>query len=446
MLRPLFSVCVGVSAVAAGVGGFTQSGAQSAPMRVAVAVSTPQLSQLLGFSNGAVIRVDPNSLQPLPGAKLQVGSGGCAGRNGGTACWANPPWSASPNGQRLAVARNGTSAVEIIDATRLQVLASVPIGGGSIGALAWLTPNRVLGLQEGPGGGQRLLVLDLPSRRVVARRALGGSVQRLSVAGRQLALLVSPAQKIGLARLAVASATGAVRFVQLGEIRAGSKVLATKVAIQIDTQLPGLAVDPRSGHAFVVDEGRIGDIGLAPLSVSYHALRPRTLFLSRLVNWLQPAAAAKEFSGHVREARWLGGGLLAVSGADTAQGQTQPAGLLLIDTGNGSVRTIDRDVTSFDLADDLLLATGERSESGHAVGIGLRAYGFDGGKRFQVLDGQPAWLGLAYGGRAYVGVSGQDPLTILDLAAGDVVGERTQTLPTLLLGEGAGWWQQPISP
>jgi hypothetical protein len=49
-------------------------------------------------------------------------------------------------------------------------------------------------------------------------------------------------------------------------------------------------------------------------------------------------------------------------------------------------------------------------------------------------------LAQLYGGRAYVGISGQQSLRIVDLATGSVLATRQQPLPWLLLGDGAGWW------
>lgn len=432
MLRSMLVVTIALAVVASGADAHQRASAQSPPARDAASVS--QLPELLGFANGAIVRVDPDSLQALAGARIRVGSGGCAARYGGTACWSAPPWAAAPDRQRLAVARNDASSVELIDARTLRVLARIPISGGSIGALSWLGGNRLLAVQEVGGERQRLLVLDPAKRRVVARHPLNGSVQRLALAGHRLVLVLSPVQRIGPARIAVASATGAVRVVPLAQIRAGSKVLGTGSQFAFETQLPGLAVDSVGGHAFVVDAGRVADVDLARLTVSYHPLSRQT------------AAATKEVSGHERDAVWLGGGTLAVSGSDTTRDQTRPAGLLAIDTRTWNVRTLNPDATSVELADNLLLASGERPDAGKAVGIGLVAYRLDGSRRFQVLDGQPVWLALAYGGRAYVGVSGEDPLTIVELASGAVGGQQTRSPPTLLLGRGAGWWQQPITP
>jgi hypothetical protein len=324
----------------------------------------------------------------------------------------------------------------------MRVTANVRVNGGAIGALAWLAPDRVLAVQEIPGERQRLIAVDLVKRRVATRRALGGSVQGLERTAHELVMLLAPRQSIGPARIAVADPRGAVRFVQLQRILAGSKLLGTGSNHRVDTELPGLAVDPESRRAFVVTGSLAAEIDLRNLAVSYHTLEHKPSFLSRLWNWLEPAAVAKQWNGHVREARWLGDDLVAVSGTDTEESRMQPAGMLVVDTRGWSVRTIDRGATWFEVAGDALLAMGDGwdATTERATGIGFVAYGFDGGKRFQVFDGQLAWLALVYGGRAYVGISGQEELRAIDLATGSVVTTLRQPLPWLLLGSGAGWW------
>jgi hypothetical protein len=246
-------------------------------------------------------------------------------------------------------------------------------------------------------------------------------------------MLLAPAQAIGPARIAVADSRGAVRFVRLERILAGSKLLGTGSDHRVDARLPGLALDPQSRRAFVVDKGVAAEIDLRTLAVSYHTLERPASFLSRPWNRLGPLAPAKQVRGHVRQAHWLGNSLLAFSGTDTDQSRMQPAGLLVADAHEWSVRTIDRDATSFEVAGDALLAMGER--------IGLAAYGFDGGKRFQQFDGRQAWLAQVYGGRAYVGISGEQTLRVIDLTAGSVVATQEQPLPWLLLGDGGGWYE-----
>jgi hypothetical protein len=358
---------------------------------------------------------------------------------GGTACWSIPPWTVSSNGERLAVARNDASSLRLVDVGRMRVTANVRVEGGAIGALAWLAPGRALAIQEIPGERQRLLAVDLVKRRVAARHALRGSVQQLARTPQELVMLLAPAQGIGPARIAVADRRGAVGFVRLDRILAGSKLLGTGSDHRVETRLPGLAVDPERRRAFVVDRRVAAEIDLRSLAVSYHTLEGQVSFMSRL----EPATATKQVSGYVREARWLGGDRLAISGTDTEQGQMQPAGLLVMNTRSWSVRMIDRGATSFEVAGDVLLAVGGSwdAATGRTTGIGLAAYGVDGGKQFQLLEGQQVWLAQVYGGRAYVGIAGKDDaLRIVDLATGSVVATRQQPLPWLLIGGGAGWW------
>ena len=444
MFRASLAASLGLLIVAAlGVVGSAQPEARSSP--ATIAAPAPQLSRLVGFIDARLVLVNPETLRPLPGKGIAVGSGGCASRQGGSACWSNPPWTVSPDGARLALARNDLSSLQVVDAGRLRVTASVRLSGGPIGALAWLTRGRMLALEEVAGERQRLVVVDLATKRVLARRPLGGSVLLLGRTPQELVMLLSPAQAIGAARIAVADRQGRVRFVRLERILAGSKLLGTGSDHRVDSRLPGLAVDPQGRRAFVVAQGLAAEVDLRTLAVSYHSLERPPSLLSRLWNWLEPVAHAKQVSGYHRKARWLGSDLIAVSGTDTENGRYQPAGLLVIDTRSWSVRTIDRGAMGFEVAGDALLATGGSwdAASQRNVGIGVASYGIEGEKRFQLFDGQQTWVALVYGGRAYVGYVGtaaQEPLRIVELATGRVVGMRQQPLPWLLLGAGSGWW------
>lgn len=402
-----------------------------------------QLAELLAFVDGKLVRLDPETLRSLPGPGIAVGPGGCAPRSGGTACWSNPAWTISPDATRIAVARNDRSAVQLVKAAGMRVAGSVRwrFESGSVGALAWLAPKRIVGIQEAFAESQRVVAFDLATKRIVARRALGGKVIQLGRTAREFVLLVAPAESIGTARLAVVDARGGVRFVQLPEVPVGSKLLGTGSDHRVDMRTPGLTVDPLGRRAFVVTDGLVAEVDLRTLAVSYHSLEEPRSLLARLWNWLEPAAEAKQVSGYHRQARWLGNDLIAVSGSDTEQGRYRPAGLHLVDTRTWSVRTIDRGATGFEVAGDTLLATGWSVDEAtkRTVGIGVAAYGMDGEKRFQLLDGQHAWVALVHDGRAYVDVGGE-PLRIVDLSTGRVVGTREQPLPALLLGTGSGWW------
>jgi hypothetical protein len=385
---------------------------------------------LLGMVQGAALelaRIDPQTLQPVAGPRVVVGSGGCASRNGGEACWTVPPWTFSPDGTLLAVARNagaGTPSLRIVDVAGMRVTDDVPVSGGVVGGLVWLRRARLLALQERCcSEAQRLLVVDLSSRRVVARRSLGGSVEQIGSTRDALVVLVAPAHSIGAARLAVVTPRGAVRVVRLKGVLAGTKLVSAS-PYRARVHRPGLALNPDGATAFVVDEATVAKIDLRSLAVSYHTF-------SR-----SPAAHVKVFDGPTRVARWVGGGIIAVSGIDGLGTSIRPFGLDLLDTRSWTAKTIDPGATGFVLTGESLLATGSS--------VGLSAYDLNGKKRFQLFDGQSAWVSQVYGGVAYVGIAGADaarrPLQAVDLTAGRVVGERADPLPWLVLATASGWW------
>jgi hypothetical protein len=323
----------------------------------------------------------------------------------------------------------------------MRTTANVRVQGGAIGAVAWLAPGRLLAVQEAPGEGQRLLAIDVAARRVVARTTLGGSVLQLAKTGRGLAMLIAPARTIGPARIAIVDAGGKVRFASVGRIAAGSKLLPT-AQHRVEGRHPGLAVDAHARRAYVVGDTLVADVDLRSLSVSYHSLERKRSLLARLWSWLEPAASAKLVSGYDRQASWLGGGLVGVSGTDTQQGRWRPIGLIAVDTSTWDVRTIDRGATSFIVDDDLLLAWGAAPNdvAGPPVGIGLKAYDLEGRERFHLFDGQLVWPYPVYGGRAYVSTANEKELRVVDLATGTVVATRQKLVPSLLLGAGDSWW------
>lgn len=399
--------------VAAVAGSGIAAAAASAPLLGLISVS-PDSTRL--------VSMNPDTLMRRGGNAIDVGSGGCAARAGGQACWTAPPWTFSPERRLVAFARNerlGVRSLRLVDVERMRVSANVPLSGDPVGALAWPAPGRLLALQE-DSGTQVLLAVDLETRRMTARRRLGGAVETLARTPNGLVLLVAPAGAIGPARLVVADSRAAVRSLVLTRMVAGLKVLGT-ARHAVDHRSPGLAVDPEGRRAFVVAPRLVAEVDLTSLAVAYHELGSR-----------EPAALTKTTTGFWRRAQWLGGGLLAVSGSDSESIRTRPAGLLVVDTRSWRVRTLDRDASHFVREGDLLLATGS---------VGLTAYGLDGAKRFAVFDGIQAFVAEVYDGRAYVWVRGQEPLRIVDLMSGDVVGERRALLPHLLDGIAGSWWE-----
>jgi hypothetical protein len=438
MLRTFTAVLVGAAALAvAAVAGVGRS--DSFPAPVAAAPSAPPTSPPLAILGEHLVRVDAETLAPLPGTPIDAGSGGCASRGGGEACWNVPPWSFSAGSSRLALARNGRFAVRsvrLVDVARFRVDADLRLGGGPIGALAWLGPGPLLAVQEVCcSNAQRLLAVDVARRRVTARRALPGSVLRLEQARRELVLLLGRRGRVGEARLGVADAHGRLRVVRLGRIAAGVSLEVTGM-IRSRSSIPGLAVDPAGRRAFVVAPGLVAVIDLRSLAVSYHRPARSASLLARIHAWLEPNAEAKSAYGPSRVAHWLGGGLLAVTGSDAHGRTSKPAGLVLVDTRSWSVRTIDEKAVDVVAAGDLLLVTGN--------GLGLTAYGLDGKRRFRLFDGETTWIDRVFAGKAYVGISGaagpKGGLRVVDLARRRTIGERPMPIPWLLLEASSGWW------
>src|SRR5207249_4605400 len=209
---------------------------------------------------------------------------------------------------------------------------------------------------------------DADSRRVLWRRDLAGSLQAGAGYRGGFVLVLGPKWAIGPSRLVLVDADGDLRTVRLEQIRSGwqrSGGGARSVSHQWN---PGLALDPSSERAFVVQAGApVAEIDLRAMSVSYHTLSEPISLLGRLHDWLEPKAEAKADEGQTRQALWLGHGLLAVTGfdghagVDPRGGQAEwetPAGLKLIDTRTWSVRTLDPRVTNAVLASGTLLAFG----------------------------------------------------------------------------------------
>jgi hypothetical protein len=254
-------------------------------------------------------------------------------------------------------------------------------------------------------------------------------------------LLVGPEEGFGPARIVVADANAVLRSTTLDVVAGYTQPDGEPYVFR--QRLPGLAVDPEGGRAFVVTpENQVVEIDLATLAVRRHDLSQAVSLLGRLHDWLEPAAHAKASDGPVRTARWLGNGMLAVTGNDghaTVSGgrierQTwTPAGLKLIDTATWSVRPIDDRVSGFVFADGLLLATGST--------IGLVGYSPYGAARFALFPDRSPWVSAVVDGHAYVGFGGgpDQTLTVVDLATGQVVGERQGILPQLLVGPADPW-------
>jgi len=332
----------------------------------------------------------------------------------------------------------------------MRVTTDVRVTGGAVGLVAWLTPERALMIQDVCcEERQELVAVDVADGRAVARRPLGGTIQRVARTPRELVLLVSPARDVGPARLVVVDAWGAIRSVALERIPAGVRMVSAEEH-RVQLSIPGLTVDPAARRAFVAGADVLAEVDLASLGVSYPELRTSASVLSRLFQWLEPTAYAKGANGPIRTALWLGSNLLAVTGSDEelvrGRSSIRAAGLSLVDTRAWTVRTIDPGAAEVRVAGDTLLTTGSSWESGarEPDAIGLIGYGMDGRKRFEFFDGRAVWVRHVHAGRAYVDVSRSRPpgssLRVVDVGSGRTARPRAQRIPWLVLEPGSGRW------
>jgi hypothetical protein len=371
---------------------------------------TPMLALTEWPNGGARLAwLDPATLRPSDRGVVQLPGG----------VW-SPVF--APGGERVALGGQGSEGIRIVDVAHMRVLGRVgrTSADRSLVPIAWPVGHRLFALElmwmQGPAVPhvQDLLVIDPIASGVVARRPLDGWAIQTAQVGRQVVLLLQPAVGIGPARLTVVGLDGTVRGVVLQSVLAGSGEESSDGGRPRNLlRMPALAVDPDGRKAFVVPgDSHVVEVHLSTLAVSDHELSTPASLLSRLRDWLEPAAEAKAPPiGPVREARWLGNGLLASTGWNGLG----PAGVSLIDVERDTVRTVDEAGARFSFEGGILLACGDYSSSD-----GIRAYSRDGRRLWEALEGEAIGGVAALGGRAYVELASGRTLSValFDLRSG----------------------------
>jgi hypothetical protein len=401
-------------------------------------VATPSADQAAGRSHpllaimweddvATLLRVDPRSLRPFGSAAVPLGR------------HTSSP-SFSPDGSQLALGTAEDPArLRLIDLKRMRIHGDATLGRGSVEGTAWLSPTRLIAPVETPDRGLVLVVVDAAERRVLARREIDGRVQDSGRLGDRLILLLSPRETIGPARLVVVDADGQTRGVALDRINAGSDLDEQGDLAVGRGRGPGLAIDPEGARAYVVGAGEpVAEVDLEQMEVSYHSLAEPVSLLERFRNWLEPTAQAKGVSGPFRQAHWLRGGLLAVSGYNDetyidSSGEWHyegtPAGLKLIDTRDWSVRTIDEAVNSLWLVAGALVALDEDGA--------VRGYTIEGRPIFNLRGQQP--IGVILTARRYAYVLRMDNTTaVIDVRSGKIVGRTKSAVQSILEADAVG--------
>ena len=317
---------------------------------------------------------DAGTLTRLPGRSVSL-----ANRDGN--------WSFSPNGARIALGSGGGGDyLRFVDVRRMRVLGDMPLMTG-VGPdhVTWLGAHRLLATAA-----NAVVVVDPHDRRVVRRARLPGVVYGGARLTYGLALLLGQdVNGFVPAKVAVVDAEGRSRAVKLDRITIGFH----RVGDRFEARRPGFTIDPATGRAFVVGaDYTVAVVDLRTLAVSYHGGAARSL--------------AKEFAGPIRNARWLGNGLLAVAGMDTLQRD----GLRIIDTRNWSTHVADAESV------DLTLAGGVLVGSAPFVPADFAVYGMDGALRyrFELERG----MGFRISGRYGYVCTGIRLSRVVDLASG----------------------------
>jgi hypothetical protein len=316
---------------------------------------------------------------------------------------------------------------------------------GEFHAAIWPHRSRLYAL-VGQGADLSLLTIDTATAKIVARAPVEGPLLEVARSADGLVLLTGQDNTIAPVRLVVIGFDGSVRTIQLDRILAGTHIDEHSKDPLGTTNMPGLAVDPTAGVAYVVDgSGLAASVRLSDLSVTYHQLGTGSL-LRRLAGWLVPVAQAKGANGPTLTAQWLGNGLLAVAGSEETGDVYAPTGLRIVDTRDWSVRMLDPRADIAWVGDGILLATGLQARYAsysHVHTEGLVAYGPDGSLRWRVTKvGDPPYVDGTVGSRAVL--RGLPSLRLVNLATGHVI--RTVELPsktyfalTLLVGAGSAF-------
>jgi hypothetical protein len=403
----------------------------------------------VGTDAGSIFlaRLDPTTLQPLAGprVKLEVNMVG---------------WSVSPDESMAVVGDgNGNGLVQMVDLGAMRSLGTVKIGvGASTDASAWLGPRRVAvvsGDLTSTAGTLGVVILDPVARRVLARRTVRGQVSAVGHLPGGLALLLTPYEGIGPVRLAVIAGQGTVRTVTLARVSAGFKAPKVEGPDAVAHQRgAGLAVDPAGRRAFVVAPGApVAEVGLDGLEVAYHALdRPATP-LDRLRRWLLPAAEAKAVRGPWRQARWIGGGLLAVAAGEArvahdADGELVQregiAGVELVDTARWRAYDLDATASVVGYQGGRLLLSGgswySDATSSVSRGVGLTVYGPGNRRPLHLLGRQFVSEVTVRGDLAYIWLTREQggAHAVVDLRSGKTLHTGDGDPPILLVGA-ASW-------
>jgi hypothetical protein len=372
-------------------------------------------------------------------------------------------WVISPDGTMLALATHADASNVDVSTLRFDTVSTlrwVRRGvrlDGYFRAAIWPRAGTLYALTGnccGPGGA--VDTIDTVAKRIVARTAIAGQIAAVARSATGLVALTEADNAVAPATLAVIGTDGTLGSVRLGRILAGTHFDQTSQDPIGTTRQPGIAVDPASNTAYVIDDsGLVAQISLSNLSVSYHQLD--SSLLARLSAWITPTAEAKGLNGPTLTAQSLGDGLIVLTGT-TESAVTQrdgstvfssaPAGVRIINTNTWNESTLDPSANSAVVTDGVLLVSGGSWRSDGTTttssGEGLAAYGPDESLRWRIDTGQIITVLVAYRSRALIQKVDNgptyvaEPVRLVDLTTGRTLRSfPADSYPLPLLGSGS---------
>ena len=371
----------------------------------ASAADVPLVRMRDGHGSDLLFRLNPQTLQQI-GRPIRTFRGGSG-------------LSISPDGSRLAFAdpwgRNPRQAARIhfVDIAGWRSMGVARVGRTQWLTVGWVGRDRVLAIVGEGLDRQRLLWVDVRTRKVVARRAFSGfNVNSVTVPG-GLAVALGPREGVGALRILVVDENAGVRTITVDGIKAGAKYPEDSSTGRVLT--PAVTVDPETGRLYAIAARGllVAEVDLASGAVDYHALG---------------ASAAK---GNVevwsRYATWAGNGRIAVTGDHwlPVRGRRLsdgpvPFGLRMIDTATWTISTFDRRPDTMHVGGGTVLASGTRwfDAGRHPRSTGLLAFDHAGKRAFTRFPDREVVLLGSRGNLGYVWVRRTRTAHVIDMSDG----------------------------
>ncbi|MFN2466710.1 MAG: hypothetical protein ABR521_01050 [Gaiellaceae bacterium] len=360
-------------------------------------------------------------------------------------------WSYSPDRSRLVLAGWQLRTLRFVEVRGMRLLGDLRLPQTSgVRSLAWVSPTRLLvtlASQDATSLRTIVLLVDTQSRRVLRRLEIARPSWETVRTRSGLLILLGSFGHYAATELARVDAEGQLRRVKLVEIPIGT-VVTSKTDHTMRTRRPGLAVDAAAGRAYVIDAGgTVGEVNLRTMRVSY-----RTLDLAQQRSRrATPRRLVKATEGPERYARWLGDGLIALSGIDSfsqrdASGELsfsqRAAGLQVIDSRSWTATMIEPRASGFDYGDGVLFGLGGSWESKTNTRdvVGIAAFDPNGSERYRLFADKEVSM-YAAGDLGYV-YRGDLPAFVIELASGErlaaIPRKRGRPLPVPLVTQSGG--------